>query len=464
MVKFLKIYLFLIFTISLIHCKSSENNSETYFGGKIIHPKSNYVILHSLDHVIDTFFLDADDKFIGKVKITSEGLYYFSHGFENQHVYLKPQDSLMLRLNTWDFDESLVFAGKGAERNNILIDCFLEDEKEASKTKKFNQLAPSQFKEKMDSLLDSRQKMFASYSKNHPEETSGFKNILKIALTYPLYARFEKYPILNAKFTETDNLPEIDYSFYDYRKVVNIDSDSLIYYPPYSQYVRNYLYNETYSLGHPPMKKNYTSKFTTDLLTIIDKKINSETIKNAFLKQTLISHFYNKSSCDINEEPFDKFFELSTNDVDKIQVTKLIKDTKSITLNKKLQDFTLTDYANDTHHIHDVIKNKNTFLFFWNPEYVSETYIVTRINYLSKKYPNISFLQIKIEGNKSERIEKLDIKSQFYLSNESEANGFLSCKMPRSVLIDKYGKVINGYASISSYNVTEYLERLNKIN
>lgn len=464
MVKFLKVYLFLIFSISLVHCKSDKKDLETYFGGKIIHPKSDFVVLHSLDQVIDTFFLDDHDKFIGKVKLTNEGLYYFSHGFENQHVYLKPQDSLMLRLNTWDFDESLVFAGKGAERNNILIDCFLEDEKEALSTYEYNKLNPADYKEKIDSLLTYRLKMFHNYLESHPQETNGFKKILKIALTYPLYARIEKYPILNAKYSDSENLPKIEQWFYDYRKGTEINSDSLIYYPPYSHYVRNYLYNETYSLGHPPMKKNYTSKFTTDLLTVIDKKIGSETIKNAFLKQTLVSHFYNKSSCDINEEPFDKFFELSTNQEDKIHVTKLINDTKSITLNKKLKDFTLTDYSNATHHIYDVIKNKNTFLFFWNPEYVSETYIVTRMDYLTKTYPNITFLQIKIEGNKSERIQKLDIKSQFYLSNESEANEFLSCKMPRSILIDKNGKVINGYASISSYNVTDYLETLNKIN
>ena len=72
-------------------------------------------------------------------------MYYFRHGNENQYIYLEPQDSLMLRLNTWDFDESIVFAGKGAERNNILIDCFLQEERDNKMFYELNQLTPDNF-------------------------------------------------------------------------------------------------------------------------------------------------------------------------------------------------------------------------------------------------------------------------------------------------------------------------------
>lgn len=464
MIKHLHILLIISIFTSVISCKTDSNNKNTYFGGKIIHPKSNYVVLFSMDQVIDTFYLDNEDKFIGKLPSAKEGLYYFSHGFENQHIYLKPNDSLMLRLNTWDFDGSLVFTGKGAERNNILIDCFLEDEKEAKASYIFNKLEPVDFKIKFDSLLVVKMKMYEEYITDHPEETTGFKNLLKVALTYPLYSRVEKYPMLFAKYSENETPPSFDKSLFHYRNSVKIDSDSLIYYPPYSQYVRNYLYNETYSLGHPPMKKNYTSKFTTDLLAVIGNKISSKNTKNAFLKQTLVSHFYNKSSCDINQEPFDKFFELSTNEEDRELIKKLVSDTKAIRINEKLNDFTIKNYNNVSQSIYDVIAGKNALLFFWNPEYVSESYIVSRLNYLSNNYQNITFIPIKIDGETSKRIEKFDIKSQFYISTDSEANKFLSCKMPRSIIVNKQGKVMNGYASISSLNVTDYLETLNKLN
>ena len=132
-------------------------------------------------------------------------------------------------------------------------------------------------------------------------------------------------------------------------------------------------------------------------------------------------------------------------------------------LNSKLVEFSINDYLDTPRSIHDLIKGKNAFLFFWSPEYVSEPYLVSRINFLSNTYQNIAFIPIKIDGVKTERIEKLDIKAQFYLADDSSANQFLTSKMPRSILVNKQGKVMNGYASISSPNLDEYLINLNKL-
>jgi hypothetical protein len=415
-----------------------------------------------MDKVIDTFLLNSDNKFIGKIKNVNEGLYYFTHGNENQHVYLEPEDSLMLRLNTWDFDESLVFAGKGAERNNILIDCFLENEKERKYFYQFNKAEPKIFKNKVDSLLAFKLNTYKEYTINHPEETAGYNEVLKITLTYPTFARVEEYPMIYAKYSENGSFPDIDASFYDYRNEIQMNKSSLMYYPLYSQYIRNYLYNETYSLGHAPMKSEYSSKFTLDLLHTIDKKITSISSKNAFLKQTVISHFYNKSSCTVDYEAFNTFFKLSTNEQDKKLVQNLVCDAKSVIISESLPNFKITDYTNAQHSILEIIKNKSALLFFWSPEFISESYMASRFNYLSNTYPNIKFIEIKIDGDKNNRIQNLDIKNQFYLDEKSEAHHFLTSKMPRSILIDKKGHVVNGFASISSYNLNPFLSELNK--
>jgi hypothetical protein len=464
MIKNLYTYFLIILSASLTSCDSNKKETTTYFGGKIINPKSNHVVLFSMDKVIDTFYLNKKNKFIGKLNNINEGLYYFFHGDENQYIYLEPQDSLMLRLNTWDFDESIVFAGKGAERNNILIDCFLEDEKEKKVFYGYNKLEPKKFKQKVDSLTSLKFKRYDDYLENHPNETEGFNDILKVALTYPLFARVEKYPIIYAKYSKTSNFPKLASSFFDYRENLNINKDSLMYYPPYSQYVRNYLYNETYSLGYPPVKKTYSSKFTTDLLNTIDKKIVAKNSRNAFLKQTVISHFYNKSSCNINKKPFEKFFKLSTNEKDKELIQQIINDSKAVVKDQKIKDFNVIDFSNSSRSIQNIIKNKSAMLFFWNEEYYSENYIISRVKHFSNIYPNIKFILIKIDGNQRDRIKRLDIKNQFYIDSNSKAKTFLTSKMPRCILIDETGKVTNGYASFSSFNITPYLKALNEVN
>lgn len=452
----------ILFLGIIISCNTVAKKSETYFGGKIINPKSNYVVLYSMEEVIDTFLLNANNKFLGKINKANEGLYYFIHGNENQHIYIEPEDSLMLRLNTWNFDESLVFAGKGAERNNILIDCFLENEKDEKIFYQYNKLEPKKFKDKVDSLVAIKLNTYSEFIDSHKNETGGFKEILKTALTYPIYASVERYPMIYAKYAKDGNFPLTDNSFYKYRDNIILDNDSLMYYPPYSKYVRNYLYNATYSLGHPPMKNEYSSKFTIDLLNIINSKISAENSKNAFLRQTVIGHFYNKSSCDINAKAFDTYFKLSTNKKDKKLIQNLVNDSKALATNKKIPNFQLTNYSNSKKYISEITNNQNTLLFFWSPEFVSESYIESRVNYLSNSYPNIKFIQVKIDGDKRERIQKLDIKNQFYLDKDSEAHLFLTSKMPRSVLIDNKGKIINGYASIASKNLNSFLKDLNK--
>lgn len=444
-----------------VSCNKTIKNSKTYFGGKIINPKSNHVVLYSMDKVIDTFSINSENKFGGSLDSIQEGLYYFVHGNENQFLYIEPKDSIMLSLNTWDFDESLVFSGIGAERNNVLIDCFLQFEKDEKTFYTYNLLKPKPFKLKVDSIISLRVNTHEAYAKRHPTETESFKKVLKIALTYPIYARIESYPISHAKKMKLERFPKLPLSFYEYRKNIDIDVDALMYYKPYSKYITNYLYNATYAKRHSPMQNNFTSNFTVDLLKTIDEKVNSKTFKNAFLKQTVISHFYKKSTCDISNKEFDVFLALSSNEEDKKLVKKLLIDNQIIHKNHEIENFYVHDFTNASYVIQDVIKDKNTFLFFWSSKYVSKPYVRARINYLSNKYPNIQFLTFKIDGNNNDQIKNLDIKKQFFIDGNSSANSFLTSKMTRSILINKNGILTNGFASISSRNIYTQLDILN---
>ncbi|MGY0426156.1 MAG: TlpA family protein disulfide reductase [Polaribacter sp.] len=443
-------------------CKDHPKDTITFFGGKIINPKSKYVILYSMDKIIDTLFLDKRNTFFTSFKDMNEGLYYFRHGNENQYIYLEPKDSLMLRLNTWDFDESLVFVGKGAERNNFLIDCFLEGENDRKIFYQLDRLSPKKYEAEVNSIINEKLGTYNKYAKSHLNETAGYRKILHVALTYPIYSRIERYPINHILGTKITDLPKVDASFYNFRKNLELNNDSLMYYTPYVRYIRDYLYNVTYSLGHKPMVNEYSSGFTVDLLKVINKNINSEDSKNAFLKQTLIQHFYNKSSSNINQEAFDTFLKLSTNRKDKNLIRKFLKNTKSFCKGTKIQGFFLTDFTNQPIDIKEITRNKNTALLFWNLEYTSKSFVASKIKYFQKKYNNIQFVVVKIDGDNNDRIRRLDIKDQYFIDSNVPENSFLSSKLPRTILINKQGIIENGYAAISSPKIYTQLRKLNK--
>ncbi|AUC84475.1 hypothetical protein CW731_03815 [Polaribacter sp. ALD11] len=461
-----KIYNFIALSyllLSLISCTSKEN-SNTFFGGKIINPKTKFVVLYSNDKVIDTLLLDSRNKFLGTYDNLEEGLYYFEHGNENQYLYLEPKDSLMLRLNTWDFDESIVFAGRGAERNNILIDIFLEDESERKLFYQLNRLAPTAYISKIDSVIDSRLITYNEYIKRHPNETTKYLEILKTSLTYPIYSRAERYPINHIYSSRKSDFPKINSSFYAYRKTIDYNNNSLMYYTPYARYITNYLYNVTYAMGHKPMKEEFSSEFTVDLLHTINTEISSRDSKNAFLKRTVLDHFYRKSSCDVNEKAFDVFFDLSSNKEDQILVKNILEDNKIILKGDEIKGFTISDFTNQGINIEDFTINKNSVLLFWSKEYMSTSFIGSRIPFLQKKYPLLNFAIIEIDGDNTNRIKNIDIKNQYFINSKTLKNNFLSSKMNRTILVNKNGIVENGYAAISSGNIYKQLKELSKIN
>lgn len=465
MTKYIYYYIALsTLCLILLGCTNTKENSSTFFGGKIINPKTKFVVLYANDKVIDTLLLNDRNKFLGTYDNLDEGLYYFQHGNENQYIYLEPRDSLMLRLNTWDFDESLVFAGKGAERNNILIDIFLETENERKNFYQLNKLKSNAYKSKIDSIIELKLHTYNDYKEKHPNETESYFKILKTALVYPIYSRVERYPINHVYISRKDDFPKIETSFYGYRSSLDYDNNSLMYYTPYARYITNYLYNITYSMGHKPMKNEFSSGFTLDLLNTINAKINSKDSKNAFLKRTVLDHFYRKSSCDLNEKAFDVFFTLSSNEGDKALLKNLIEDNKLIRKGDKIKGFTILDFTNQPIQIKDFTTNKNSVLLFWNKEYISKSMISSRIPFLQKKYPLLNFAVIEIDGDNTNRIKDIDIKNQYFINSKTLESNFLTSKMHRTILVNKNGIVENGYAAISSGNIHKQLKELSEIN
>ena len=454
----IKHFFALLLVSFFLSCTSEKKESATYFGGKVINPKSRYVLLFQQDKELDTFYLDKNNKFLKKIKGTPQGLYYFKHGNEHQYIYLEPQDSLLFRLNTWDFDESLVFSGKGAERNNMLLDCFLEAEKENNKCYRYYKLSPINFKEKIDSLKKLKEEKFSKYLALHPEVSDDFKKVLKIALLYPIYTKFESYRMYHRHEKQQDVDTQMkQIHFYSYRDSTDINIDRLMYYAPYYDYVSSYLYNEAFS-----KTKNFSTDFTLNLLQTIHKKIQSEEVRNQMLYQIVISHFYKNSTCNQYDKVFYTFFKTNTNIEHKKNVQRLINDTKKEREGEKLSNFKVYDYNQEVLPIYDIIKNKKSLLLFWTKKQVSNEYLVSRINYLKRQFPTINFVLINIDYQDAipQKIAQLDIKSQFYIDKNSRANLFLTSKLTRTILVDYDGVILNSYASLSSNKLLYQLKEL----
>ncbi len=451
-----------IIVILAISCKTNKEEITNYFGGEIINPKSDHVLFLKDDKVIDTLFLDENNRFINKYE-SLDGLYTFKHGNEFQYIYMEPADSILVRLNTWDFDESLVFSGKGSNKNNYLISLFLQNEKEEMEMYPYFSLNPSDFQFKLDSLAKARTVVYNEFAKNETEISEGLHNLIHTAIHLPLYRLNEIYPLYNKYDTKSDEYPVVPDSFYTYRNDVSLNEANLISYYGYQNYVISHLYNLSYAL-----KENDSTKddITINILNAIVDNVELESFKNTLLKKITVDNFLKSSStCTINEQALSLFLDNCTDDELIGQVKNLVRDTEFVVGDEPLHNFEILSYDNQILDINSIIENKNSMIYFWTTEHIPPDYLLKRIHNLERDYPDIEFIGINIQSSSEDvlnepSLKKLDIHKQYKLTTDSYANNYITSNYPRIIIVNNKGIVKNGFTLFGSKNLNSELKKL----
>ena len=446
-----------------VGCKNTQEYEFTYFGGQIINPETNYVLLLKDEQVLDTLLLDENNRFLKEIPSLQEGLYTFKHGNEFQYVYLAPSDSVLVRLNTWDFDQSLVFSGKGSAKNEFLINLFLQNEKEENMMYQNFDLNEQDFHAKIDSLSKDRFTTYNDFFANEGHVSKGFKKLANTAIYFPLYRLKEVYPIFYKGVNNLEAFPEVSDSFYNFRNELSLNEENLVSFYPYQNYVVSYLYNISYQLKENDSTKN---DLTLNMLKAINEHIKAESFKNLLLKRILINDFLkSESACRINEEALQLFLANCTNNDDIELVNNLVKDCNYIATNEPLSDFNIVSYAQVPSTINELIKNKNAVVYFWSAAYMSADYLVSRIKFLENKHPDLLFIGINMQTSPQDLnlgfSDKLrNINHQYLLPKDSDAHQYLSSKYPRTILIDYNGLVKNAFINLDSKKLDSELEKL----
>lgn len=445
-------------------CNSiSKKDNLTYFGGEIINPKDSFIVLLKDEKIIDTISLDKQNRFQANYSNLTEGLYTFKHGIEFQYIYFEPTDSILIRLNSWDFDESIVFSGNGGSKNEFLINLFLQNEKEEKAMYQYFSLNEADFSKKIDSLMTEREAIYNEFSKAENNVSKGFKKLTKSAIHYQLYRLKEIYPYYYKKAHNLSTFPQVSEDFYKYRNDVNFNEADLISFYPYQNYVVSYLYNLSYQLIE---KDSTKSNLTINILNAIVDNIQLEEFKNTLLKLIVVNDFLkSESSCTIHEPTLNLFLEKCTNEEFKTQVKNLVNDSKKVENNKTLLNFEIQSSDDEIVNINSLTKDKNSVIYFWSTEFMSTEYLVNRIKFLKNKYPSVLFIGINMQTSFTEiktepHLKKLDINQQFKLPKDSSAFTFLTSNYPRVIIIDNKGIVKNGFTYLDSKKLNSELTKL----
>lgn len=457
----MKFYILTLLTLStLFSCKQGSNGEKdyAYFGGEIINPNMKYLILKSPGGTTsDTLFLDKNNRFGKKLTNITSGLYTFLHG-ENQYVLLEPEDSIMVRLNTIDFDESLVFTGKGARKNNYLISMFLQNEID---NKKFMGLMwnmePKEFEQALDSNRHAKLTDLKNFLANK-DYSEYFKTISESNINYDYYSYKELYPFSFYGYNNLIRYKDLPANFYDFRKEADYNNDKLMSVIPYNRFLlchfNNLALSKFYETAtHNVVFDNQSVVYNLEKLQLIDSLITNKNIKNYLLKFNTINFITISKDSLETKEVLNSFIEKCSDGRDKTYMKNLAKIVNRFKAGNKLPTILLKN-LNDVVVSSDSIITKPSVIYFWSSNYPM---LLRNSHYKAKmlklKFPEINFIAININDNDKLRWSNIIKKYHFSSDNEYQFHDPSSAmqelainSVNRSIFLNGDGTIINSNA------------------
>jgi len=452
MIAYLKKLLFLtpITSVALLcSCNHSfkEEGYTAYFGGEIINPNSKYVYLCKDNEVIDTIELDSKNRFLQKYDSLAPGMYTFKHDPEYQYIYFDKNDSLMIRLNTTEFDGSLTFCGRGDEKNNFLMELFLKNEDDRNASFELFDKDFKTFSKAIDKDYNAT-KSFYLRRQTEINWSEDFDLYAKNMLDMHYLGKKEMYPFVHKRRTSEDVCKTLPKDYYGFRKEIDYNNEKLTNFSPFVRYLTSMLNNVTCKDDEKSLENNIKK------LHIADSIFTNVKIKNAILNNIAFMYLLEDQNVENNKKFLDKYFQLSTDKVKQKEIKKIGESIQMLAPNKPLQKVDLVNAEGKTVDIQSVL-NKNTVVFFWTSEAKSHMNLAhKRAAELQAKYPNWNFVSINIDNSQEKWKETLS-KANFKNTTELHAANYedikekwVITKIYRVMLVNPNATIKNGFVNL----------------
>lgn len=454
-----KLYSF-IFIIPIIAClfsckkASKEGEYVAYFGGEVTNPSSPYVLFCKNNEVIDTISLKKDNTFFKKFDSLSPGLYTFKNEPEYQYIYFDKNDSLMVHINAKDFDESIIFCGRGDEKNNFLMDLYLKNDKDKNKMFEVFDYDFPKFMTNIDSSYKSVNKFYLS-KKNQINWSDGFDVYAKAAKDFHYFSKKEIYPQIHKMRTGKDIIDLLPKDFYDYRKNINFNNATLSDFSPFVIYLSHMLNN----MGAINYHNHFTEidlalKTNINKLNIADTLIKNEKVKNTILNNIAFTYLMEDQNMVNNQRFLDTYHKYSTDKSKKNEITIIGNAIQLLKAGNVLPSVNLVDNKGNTIESSSILKNK-TVLFFWTSKSISHLAAAhKKILELKTKFPSYAFIGIDLNDNDSKWKEALSEFSfegteQYRCKNFEDLKAkWAITKVHRTIIVNPSGVIANAFTNI----------------
>lgn len=444
-------YLIFLIIILAFSCDSVKKNKKSYFSGKIIKKTNDKISLLKDQVILKESYVSQDGTFYMGLDSIKDGLYNFKHLPEFQYLIIENGDSLVLRLNSVDFDESLVFTGTGSPKNNYLIDIFLNHENEERFMKSLMLKKPLPFRNSIDSLLDLKNSRFKKFKQNNKLNYTTIM-IMEYAIKLPLYSKIEVYVSANK---QSNVIKNINNDFYDYRKEIDFNVQELSNFKPYLDYI--ILRTNNQSGIDLNSLSNLNLQFNLDRINFVNSLISNPIIKSQILRYIAFEYLLKENRL-INIDTFlYTFLKISINKKTNIEIKQLYENISLLQNGNYIPKIELTTENKEIIFSSNIYSEKPIVYVFWSyDQYSHQIGLFTKIHEFLNTNKKYNFHCININSNKKKWKEYLVLIKKNKNIKHFIANDFsiMSKKMVlnnlnKIIITDSKGK-ISSISDISS--------------
>lgn len=459
--------LFLIQSIFVLTFLSScskqfdEQDYSAYFSGEISNPTTNYVLFCKGDLVLDTLYLDEHNRFMKKFDSLSPGMYIYKQNPEFQYVFFEKNDSLNLRLNTRDFDHSIIFSGRGEQKNNFLMQLNTKNIIDRNKRYEYYDASVSDFIKKADSAHAARTTFYLR-NKASINWSKDFDLYAKTMLDLHFFTQKEIYPIAHLVRNNEDIRKDLPSTYYDFRKRIDFNNEKLINFSSFSKYLGTMLSSE---VEQTDIEFDSERSFDKNIekLNIVDTLIQNEKVKNAFLDKVAFTYLLDDQNIINNELFLSRYFELSTDESQHNDIFKIQNAIQNLKFEKRLPEAPLIDADHQSVSIANLI-TQPTLIFFWTKSALAHADAAHRkALQLSSKNANLQIISICIDTDHSGWLSQIENHPHHNIIElrttdfQTIKDLWIITKIQRAISLNSDGTIHNSFVNLFDTTIDEKL-------
>ncbi len=455
-----KIWL-LIAAVTILSCKNEKEADFTIISGEITNNRGSEITFKKPNNTEfnETIKVGRDGKFIDTLFIES-GNYTFQYGRNRAEIFVTPGNNVVINFNSDDFDNSLIFSGKGSEISNYLFAKQKKEKELLGENNEIYKLEEAAYTLKLKEIKTTLEKL-VSGSKGISDD---FEAKEKRNINYTYLIRLNNYQIFHSYYAQLPDFKTSEGFLKELNAVTYDNEEDFLFSPDYRTLVTTHYRIKAAELARAEH---------------IDNDIAFIKVVGALQKPTMINDLiyervkYAFTYSEDLEPLYKQFMAASTNEAHKKEITESYNQFKTVAKGQpspKFKDY--ENYAGGKTSLDD-LKGNYVFVNVWatwsNPN-PREMNFIKELE-TTYKGKNIKFVSISVDREVDhDKWKQMVLKNKFagiqlFSDKDMESSfikEFLIKTTPRYILIDPSGKIVNANAPRpSSSRLTRLFSELN---